>query len=115
MIKYFLLSCCILLTLTVSAQKKDSVIVKTRVNCNHCRVCETCGQKFETDLYYVKGIKLVEYRDADTTILVQYNPKKTSPDIIRQEISKLGYDADGIPADPEGIAKLDGCCRKNKE
>ena len=115
MIRYLLTTVCLVMASANFAQKTDTLIVKTKVDCNHCRVCETCGQRFETDLYYVKGVKVVEYRDADTSILVVYKPKKTNPQTIRQAIAALGYDADDVPATPDGIATLDACCLKPKE
>lgn len=113
--KYLLIVFGIALIGNVSAQKQETLIVKTKVYCSHCKVCETCGQKFETDLYYVKGIKEVEYNENDTTITIVYKPKKTNPDKIRKEIAKLGFDADNIPADPAGVAQLDACCRKKED
>ncbi len=92
--------------------KKETIVIKTQVYCDHCKVCETCGGKMETDLYYVKGIKLVNYNEADMTISVTYKPKKITPDEIRKEIAKLGFAADNIPADPLAYEKLDGCCKK---
>lgn len=95
-----------------TTDKKGKIVIKTKVNCNHCKICETCGQKFETDLYYVKGIKIVEYNELDTTIIIHYNTKKTNPDLIRAEISKLGYSADNVTADSIAVNKLDKCCRR---
>ncbi len=93
-------------------KKKETITIKTTTYCDHCKVCETCGLKMETDLYYVKGIKLVEYNETDMTISVTYKTKKTNPDNIRQAISKLGFSADGVPADPIAYEQLDGCCKK---
>jgi hypothetical protein len=33
---------------------------------------------------------------------------------IQIAISKLGYDADSIPADPKAYEKLNACCKKKK-
>lgn len=90
----------------------ETIIVKTQTFCDHCKVCETCGGKMETDLYYVKGIKFVEYNENDMTIKVKYNTKKMSPEKIRIAISKLGFSADNVPADMLAYEKLDGCCKK---
>lgn len=100
------------ITLAQKANKVEKIAIKTKVDCNHCKRCETCGQKFETDLYYVKGIKMVEYQEKDTTIVINYNPKKINPEGIRTAISKLGYNADNVLADPKATAKLDDCCKK---
>ncbi len=98
---------------TLSAQNKiETLVVKTQTFCDHCKACESCAGKMETDLYYVKGIKLVTYNENDMTITVKYKTKKTSPDKIRVAISKLGFSADNIPADQSAYDKLDDCCKK---
>ncbi|HRH62097.1 MAG TPA: heavy-metal-associated domain-containing protein [Bacteroidia bacterium] len=97
------------------AQKKDNiktVVIKTMIYCDHCKQCETCGDKFNKDLYNEDGIKRVDIDSKAMTITVIYDSKKTDIDKIRLFISKLGYDADDIKADPAGVAKLDGCCKK---
>ncbi len=98
-----------------SFSQKDTLHVKTSISCSHCAVCETCGELFETELYYVKGIKYVAYNESDTTIMVVYKAKKTNPETIRKKIAELGYDADHVSADPAGYAKLDACCKREGE
>jgi mercuric ion binding protein len=46
------------------------------------------------------------------TITVIYNPNRVDLQTIKTAISKLGYDADEIKADPIAYEKLDGCCKK---
>ncbi len=95
------------------AQKtKETIVIQTKNTCDHCKVCETCGGKLETDLYYVRGIKLVTYNQEDMTTTIVYKPKLITPDKIRLAIAKLGFDADNVPADPAGYEKRDGCCKK---
>jgi copper chaperone CopZ len=99
--------------ITVSfARKPKSIIIKTKIYCDHCRQCETCGHLFLKSLPFEEGIKKVELDEKDMTLTVLYNPKKTSPEKIRSAISKLGYDADDLPADKAAYEKLDGCCKK---
>jgi hypothetical protein len=43
---------------------------------------------------------------------VTYKKSKTSPEKIRKAISKVGYDADDVTADPKAYSKLDACCKK---
>ena len=95
-----------------SQNKIETIVVKTQTFCDHCKACESCAGKMETDLYYVKGIKLVEYNENDMTITVKYKTKKTSPEKIRIAISKLGFSADNVPADVSAYEKLDACCKK---
>lgn len=86
--------------------------VKTKIYCDHCSQCETCGHLFLKVLPFESGIKKVELDEKKMLITVLYNPKKTTPEKIRSAISKLGYDADDVPADKAGYEKLDGCCKK---
>lgn len=92
--------------------KKSTVTIKTNTYCDHCKKCETCAGKMESELTYVKGIKYAEYNEADMTISVTYNNSKISIDDIRKEISLLGFDADDVTADPKGYESLDNCCKK---
>lgn len=98
------------------AQKQkttETVVIKTAIYCDHCKQCETCGPKFEKILLKEKGVQMVTLNEKDMTIKVVYNTKKTNLETIRKAISKLGYDADNIKADPIAYEGLDGCCKKN--
>jgi mercuric ion binding protein len=114
MLKNILIICSIALSHGLLAQntKKETLVVQTKNTCDHCKVCESCGGLLETDLYYVRGIKEVTYNEEAMTTTVVYKPSVITPDEIRQEIAKLGFDADSVPADPAGYAKRDGCCKK---
>jgi copper chaperone CopZ len=77
-------------------------------------VCGQCKDRIEKGMAYEKGIKDITL-DVDSKIaIVRYNPTKTTPAVIRMAISKLGYDADTIPADKVAYAKLPPCCKKKK-
>lgn len=98
---------------TATAQGKvETVEIKTVVYCDHCKQCESCGGRLETAVYDLKGIKRVDVDDKTMIVKVVYNPKKISSDAIRTAIAKSGYDADDRKAEPEAVAKLDDCCRK---
>lgn len=103
------------LSVSAFSQKKDNIktaVIKTVIHCDHCKECETCGDKFNKDLYNEDGIKRVDVDAKAMTITVVYDVRKTDLDKIKTMISKLGYDADDVKATTEGIAKLDGCCKK---
>lgn len=55
---------------------------------------------------------MVVLDDKAMTIKVTYNSKKTDLAKIKTAISKLGYDADDVKADPVTYDGLDGCCKK---
>ena len=99
---------------TIQAQQQKTVqkaIIKTTINCDHCKQCPSCGGRFEKTLLQQNGIQMITLDEKKMTIEVIYNSKKTDLPTIKAAISKLGYDADEVKADPEGYEKLDGCCK----
>jgi periplasmic mercuric ion binding protein len=101
-----------LISNTAIAQKTNQkAVIKTTLNCDHCKACETCGLKFKTKMLKIKGVKMYELDDKKMTFTIYYNAKKTTLQAIKEGISKLGYDADEVKATPEGLATLDGCCK----
>lgn len=92
--------------------KTATIVIKTKIYCDHCKACESCGAKFDKVLVFEKGIKMVTLDETAMTVTVMYNSKKISPEKIRIAISKLGFDADDVKADPTAYNNLDGCCKK---
>ncbi len=97
----------------MAAQQKtiQKAIIKTTISCDHCKECETCGLKFKDHMLKISGVKMYELDEKAMTITVYYNSKKTDLKTIKIAISKLGYDADDVKADPDGYESLDGCCK----
>ena len=65
-----------------------------------------------------KSIQLQEdysYDAKTSKMTITYDSKKTSPDMLRQQISKLGYNADNVKADAAARAKLPACCQVEKK
>ncbi len=114
--KSILIICFALFAFSFSAQsqskKNQKAVIKTVLNCDHCKVCETCGKNFQENIYKIKGVKMYELDEKSMTISVYYNGEKTNLETIKIAISKLGYDADDVKADPLAYAKLDGCCKR---
>lgn len=96
------------------AQSKNEVTVKLGFYCDHFDQCETGKSRLEKELMFTKGVKDIKTDSQSRTITVKFNPKKTSEQNIREAISKAGYDADDMKADPKGYAKLDECCKKKE-
>jgi len=91
------------------AEDKKTTEVKIKTSA----VCGQCKDRIEQGMAYEKGIKDIVL-DVDSKIAtVSYNPSKTTPTDIRNAISKLGYDADSIPADKIAYEKLPACCKKD--
>jgi len=99
----------LLFTLTAKAQEKTAeVTIKTSATCDMCKTT------IENYLAFEKGIKKSSLDVSSKIITVTYNPQKTTPEKIRTAISKSGYDADDVKADPKAFSKLEECCRKGQ-
>jgi len=90
-----------------SQKNYDTLSVKTSA------VCVMCKERIETALAYEKGVKSATLNVDDKIATIVYNPVKTSPGQLRKVISKIGYDADSIPADQKAYEKLPACCKKD--
>lgn len=96
----------------VAENKKQEVIIKTKIYCDHCAKCETCKARVEGKVYELKGVQQVEMNPGNETIRVVFNPKRMKIETIKTQINKSGYDADEMIASEKEVAELDGCCRK---
>lgn len=76
-------------------------------------VCGMCETTLSKALYAVKGVKKVSLNLDNKVLNVTYNPNQVTPDAIRTAISKVGYDADTVPADAAAYSKLHACCKKD--
>lgn len=93
-------------------KKTEIIAIKTQIYCDHCKQCESCGGRFDREMPFIKGIKDYSFDEKAMTISLTYNTKQTTPEKIRLAISKIGFDADDVKADPKAVAKLDDCCKK---
>ena len=93
-------------TTTSSIQK---VVIQTN------GVCSKCEALFKENVPYFKGVKDYAYDPKTAKMTITYDSKKTNPDLLRQQISKLGYNADNVKADPAARAKLPACCQVDKK
>ncbi len=105
----------VMLTTTTFANKPgtETLTIKTQIYCDHCLQCGSCGANINDKIRESnKGIKKVKVDAKGNTITVQYDAAKTNPGQIRAAIADAGYDADDKKANPDAVAKLDGCCKK---
>lgn len=94
------------------SKKNQKAVIKTSIFCDHCKECETCGAKFQSNMLKIKGVRMYELDEKKMTLTVYYNTTKTDLQTIKTAISKLGYDADDVKADVAAYEKLDNCCKK---
>jgi len=89
------------------ADKFSEIKIKTSAQ------CEKCKATIEKALAFEKGVKSSDLNVNTKVCTVKYDPAKTTPDKIRIAISKAGYDADAVKADPKSYAKLSPCCKND--
>ncbi|MBN2175787.1 MAG: heavy-metal-associated domain-containing protein [Bacteroidales bacterium] len=74
--------------------------------------CEMCKERIEKNMAFEKGVKDVVL-DLETKVLtIKYRSDKTDPGKLKKAVSKIGYDADDVAADPKAYEKLPDCCKK---
>ena len=77
--------------------------------------CGMCVARIDKALNSVDGILKYKVELYALTVKVKYDNEKISLQQIEQIISKTGYQANTIQADPEAYEKLDMCCRLPKD
>jgi periplasmic mercuric ion binding protein len=98
----------ILFNTIAKAQEATTVEIKIKTSA----VCDMCKENIEKALAFEKGVKRSTLDVPSKLVTVIYNPNKTTPEKIRMAISKSGYDADDMKANPKAYKKLDDCCKK---
>lgn len=102
----------ILLGTANMAKGQDPEPKEKEIKIQTSAICGMCEERIETNMAFEKGVKSVELDDKTKIVTITYKTAKTDPDKLRKAISKLGYDADDVEADPKAYAKLPACCKK---
>jgi copper chaperone CopZ len=95
------------------AQKSEPKVKEIKIQTS--AICGMCEERIESNMAFEKGVKSVELDDKTKIVTIEYRTAKTDPDKLREAISKLGYDADDVEADPKAYEKLPACCKKGVE
>ncbi len=87
-------------------KKTETIIIKTSAQ------CEMCKTRIEKAMAYEKGVVSSKLNVETAELTVKYKIAKTTPEKIRKAISKTGYDADEVKANPKAYDNLPSCCKK---
>ncbi len=78
-----------------TAQTPNTVAtIKTKIYCHHWSICESCKSRIEKTVKKLKGVKSVTLDVPNSRIKVSFYPTQTNIKSIREQINKVGYDAD---------------------
>jgi periplasmic mercuric ion binding protein len=84
---------------------KQTVEIQTNAECG------TCKKIIEKELNYVKGITFADLDVPSKVLTVKFNSSKITLEDIRIRITKIGYNADDLKADPSAQSELPACCQ----
>lgn len=76
--------------------------------------CGMCKKKIETSLR-IKGVKKVNWDKESKMLTVTFNPDQISLDEIHHRVAAVGYDTEKVKASDEAYARLDDCCRYDRD
>jgi mercuric ion binding protein len=105
-----LVSALMISLISFSQQEKTKEVAKATILTS--AVCNMCKTTLEKGMAYEKGVKKSELDVSSKILTVWYRSDKTTEEALRKAVSKIGYDADSIPADPKAYENLNPCCKK---
>jgi mercuric ion binding protein len=101
----------LMIPLFTQAQDKKSKTEKVEIQTT--AICDMCKERIEKNMAFEKGVTAVSL-DSETKILtVEFKKGKTDKEKLKKAVSKIGYDADEVPADPKAYDRLPSCCKKD--
>jgi copper chaperone CopZ len=88
-------------------KKEETITIKTSA------VCSMCKERLESNMAFEKGVTEVQLDNKTKILTVTYKTAKTTPEKLKTAVTKIGYDADELPADTKAYEKLPACCKKD--
>jgi len=89
------------------ASKTEKVIIKTSA------VCQQCKDRLEKNIAFEKGVRAVSLDLETKELTVEFRTGKNTKEGLKKAVTKVGYDADELEADPKAYEKLPACCKKD--
>ena len=78
-------------------------------------VCGMCEEKIMATLNAMDGVLKVKFDMTTKIVKVKFEDTKTSRDAIASAITKIGYDAGELKADPMAVKALPACCKPDSK
>lgn len=76
----------------VPAKKTETVTYTVSIH------CQNCVNKLTDKLSFMNGVKDLKISLKDKSVMIKYDPAKIGEDQFVEQIRKLGYTAEKIPA-----------------
>ncbi len=95
------------------SQEKDSKFETVEIQTS--AICGMCKDRIEGDLAFERGVRKVELDSETKIVSIEFRKKSNSKEKLKKAITKIGYDADDMPADQKAHDRLPACCQKGNE
>lgn len=103
----------IIMILSVSFTANAQKTKKTeKIQIQTTAQCDMCKERLEKAFAYEKGVKSSQLEVETAVFTVEYLPAKTTPEQLKEAVTKIGYDADELPANKKAYDNLPMCCQK---
>lgn len=108
----FLLAALFCTLFASAANETDTMIVRIKA-----MRCEDCAHKVNVALHKDEGVEGLEFNLERRTVIVEYNPAKTNPEKIKEELNATGrykpsaYDKNEVIRRGMGLQMSDMCCQ----
>jgi len=98
-------------TIVLQAQDKKKKSEKTieTIEIQTSAVCGQCKDRLEHDMAFEKGVKFVELNDETKVLTMKYKKGKNTKKNLKEAVTKIGYDADEMPANLKAYYNLPAC------
>lgn len=73
--------------------------------------CKMCKERIEDAMNELGGVHEPNLDVPSKVLTVKYDPEEIGLDEIKEKISREGYDADEVKADPRAYKRLPECCK----
>lgn len=102
-------------TISLQAQdkkKKNEKNLET-IEIQTSAICGQCKDRLEHDIAFEKGVKFVELNNETKVLTIKYKKGKNTKENLKIAVTKIGYDADEMPAKLKAYNALPACCKKD--
>ncbi len=93
--------------------KKDNKFETVEIQTS--AICGMCKDRLEHEVAFEKGVKSVELNEETKVLTVKFRTGKNTKENLKKAITKIGYDADEMPADKKAHDALPKCCQKGND
>ena len=92
-----------------NSPENDTIFIQTSA------ICGQCKERLEHNISFEKGVTFVELDDETKVLTIVYKTGKNDKEKLKIAVTKVGYDADDLVAEPKAYNRLPDCCKKDNE